>query len=399
MVMRLIPAVRSSARGSFLLLFGKQGLVLLFLCGVFDAHAQTPVTLAEPALAGSLSFSSRPTTVDTGVFGTWYVDGVLSGLGLVQSSPGAGDRTALADISNGQLIVQKADGLVQFYVQAGAYAIPALGVRYGHVSDATDTWGNFYSPLPQAFLRIVPNTDFSIEAGKLPTLVGAEDTFDFEDVNIERGLLWNQTSSVSRGVQANATLGAVVLNVSVNDGYYSDRFTWLTGEATWTINSASTLVLNGGGNLGRSGTSSVATPLLQNNSDVFNLAYTYMTAAFSITPNLQYSHVSADEGIGIRSGGETYAAAVMANYKFPPRLQLAGRLEYIASGGGANLLYGAGSSAVSLTITPTVTFGRLFVRADASVVGVIGSHAGAAFGENGNAGSQVRGLLETGVIF
>ncbi len=350
-------------------------------------------------MSGPLAFGSPPPSVDTGVFGKWYVDGVLSGLGLVQSSPTAGDRSALADVSNGQVIVQKIDGLVQFYVQAGAYAIPALGMRYGHLADATDSWGNFYTGLPQAFLKIAPSEDFSIEAGKLPTLIGAEDTFDFQDLNIERGLLWNQTNAVSRGVQVNYTLGAVAMNVSLNDGYYSDRFTWLTGEATWTINGASTLVLDGGGNFGKTGTATPATPLLQNNSAIFSLAYTYAKAPLSITPNLQFNHVAPDAAIGIGSGGDTYGAGVLANYKLSPRLQLGGRLEYIASDGRANLLYGAGSSAVSFTLTPTVTFGRLFVRADASVVGVIGSHAGAAFGRDGNAGSQVRGVLETGVVF
>ncbi len=400
MVMRVVSAVRDIRNKSLLLLsFKKEALALLCLCPTQAARAQTAPTLAVPALAGSLSFATPPPSVDTGIFGKWYVDGVLSGLGLVQSSPGAGDRNALADISNGQIIMQKIDGVVQFYVQAGAYAIPALGVRYGHLSDAVDAWGNFYTALPQAFLKIAPSADFSIEAGKLPTLIGAEYTFDFEDINIERGLLWNQTNAVSRGVQANYTLGAVVLNVSLNDGYYSNRFTWLTGEATWTINSASTLVLDGGGNLGRSATSSVATPLLQNNSDIFNLAYTYTKAALSITPNLQYNHVASDAKVGIFGGGDTYGAGVLANYRFTPRLQLAGRLEYITSDGRANLLYGAGSSAVSFTLTPTVTFGRLFVRADASIVGLVGSHEGAAFGRSGDAGSQVRGVLETGVMF
>ena len=399
MVIRVVSAVRDSREKGFLLLFCKKEALAFCLCIAQAAHAQTAPTLATPALAGSLSFGSPPPSVDAGLFGKWYVDGVLSGLGLVQSSASAGDRNALADISNGQIIVQKIDGLVQFYVQAGAYAIPALGVRYGHLSDATDAWGNFYTALPQAFLKVAPSADFSVEAGRLPTLIGAEYTFDFEDLSIERGLLWNQTNAVSRGVQANYTLGAVVLNVSLNDGYYSNRFTWLTGEVTWTINSASTLVLDGGGNLGRSAASTVATPLLQDNSDIFNLAYTYTKAALSITPNLQYNHVASDAGIGIFGGGDTYGAGVLANYKFTPRLQLAGRVEYITSDGRANLLYGAGSSAVSFTLTPTVTFGRLFVRADASVVGLVGWHEGAAFGRGGDAGSQVRGVLETGVMF
>ncbi len=61
-------------------------------------------------------------------------------------------------------------------------------------------------------------------AGKLPTLIGAEYTFTFENMNIERGLLWNQENAVNRGVQANFTSGPVAVSVSWNDGFYPNRY-------------------------------------------------------------------------------------------------------------------------------------------------------------------------------
>ena len=48
---------------------------------------------------------------------------------------------------------------------------------------------------------------FSIEVGALPTLIGDEYTFSFENLNIERGILWGAEPAVSRGVQANFTTG------------------------------------------------------------------------------------------------------------------------------------------------------------------------------------------------
>ena len=72
---------------------------------------------------------------------------------------------------------------------------------------------------------------FSIEAGKLPTLIGDEYTFTFENMNIERGLLWNQEPAVSRGVQANYTAGPLTSRVSWNDGYYSNVYNWISGSA------------------------------------------------------------------------------------------------------------------------------------------------------------------------
>lgn len=367
--------------------------------------APATVTLPVPGMAGSLAFSSPPYALDTGPLGKWYVTGVLSGLGLVQSNAGPTDKTGLADISNGQVFIQKIDGVVQFYAQVGAYSIPDLGTPYSHLTDTENALHNFFSAVPQAFLKIVPSDSFSIQAGKLPTLIGAEYTFDFENFNIERGLLWNQEPAVSRGVQANYTIGPVTLSLSLNDGYYSDRYNWLSGSATWTINPVSTLVFAAGGNLGKTGTATIATPLAQNNSSIYNLIYTYNKAPLTITPYFQYSHVSRNDAIGIYKSASTYSGAVIANYVFTPKFQLAGRGEYIKTDGGksdiapTNLLYGAGSGAFSFTITPTFTFNHFFVRADGSVVHIDSLVAGDGFGRDGTKSTQVRGLLEGGVIF
>jgi Putative beta-barrel porin-2, OmpL-like. bbp2 len=367
--------------------------------------APATVTLPTPGMAGSLAFSSNPYSIDVGPLGKWYVDGVLSGLGLVQSNPVARDETALADISNGQVIVQKTDGIVQFYAQVGAYSIPALGTQYNHLTSSSNALANYYSAVPQAFLKLAPTSNFSIEAGKLPTLIGAEYTFTFENFNIERGLLWNQEPAVSRGVQANYTLGPVAFSLSFNDGYYSDRFNWISGSATWTINSSNTLEFAAGGNLGQTGFSTIATPLAQNNSSIYNIIYTYNAAPFTITPYFQYSHVPANQSIGIIKSASSYGGAILANYAINDHWGLAGRLEYIATSGNGsnptntNLLYGAGSGAFSATITPTFTYNRFFARADLSVVDITNLVAGDGFGSNGNARTQVRSLLETGIIF
>ncbi len=49
-------------------------------------------------------------------------------MGLVQNNHVPGDDTQHADLSNGQVFIQKTDGWFQFYLQAGAYNIPDLGV-------------------------------------------------------------------------------------------------------------------------------------------------------------------------------------------------------------------------------------------------------------------------------
>ena len=367
--------------------------------------APATVTLPVPGMAGSLAFNSPPFALDTGPLGKWYIDGVISGLGLVQSDAVQSDKTGVLDLSNGQVFIQKIDGVVQFYAQVGAYSIPALGTPYSHLTDTSSALNNFFSAVPQAFLKIVPTDNFSIEAGKLPTLIGSEYTFSFENFNIERGLLWNQEPAVSRGVQANYTIGPVVLSLSVNDGYYSDRLNWLSGSATWTINPVSTLVFAAGGNLGASGTSTIATPLAQNNSSIYNIIYTYNKAPLTITPYLQYSHVNANANVGLYSSASTYSGAVIANYVFTPKFQLAARAEYIKTDGGSsdiaptNLLYGAGSGAFSFTVTPTFTYNHFFARADLSVVDITNLTAGDGFGHDGTSRTQARAILETGIIY
>jgi hypothetical protein len=363
--------------------------------------ASTNITLPVPGMTGPLGFSPTPFSLDLGPLGKNYVTGVLSGLGLAQTNPVPGDKNGRIDVSNAQIMIQKTDGVVQYYIQAGAYSIPALGTEYFPAGQANS---DFFGPVPQAFLKIAPAANFSIEGGKLPTLIGAEYTFSFENMNIERGLLWNQEPAVSRGVQANYTVGPVALAVSFNDGYYSGRYNWFSGSATWTINNSNTLEFAAGGNAGSTPKSTLATPLAQNNSSIYNIIYTFSSGPWTVTPYVQWSHVPKNAAFGFLQDANTYGAAVLTNYSFNSHFALAGRIEYIGStgsvsAGAPNLLYGPGSKAMSLTLTPTFQWNRFFARAEFSFVKIFDAVDGFAFGPNLNSTSQVRGLLETGVLF
>lgn len=384
----------------------------LLLLGAGAARAQTApaapapaapasVTLLAPGMSAPLAFPANPLALDVGPLGKWYVDGALTGLGLVQSNPLAVDNGGQADLSNGQIFLQKLDGLVQFYVQAGGYSFPTIGTPYVPVRHAVD---DYFGLVPQAFLKLVPTASFSIEAGKLPTLIGAESGFTFENMNIERGLLWNQEPVVSRGVQVSDTLNTVTVNLSLNDGYYSNVYNWVSGSLVWAMNGASTLTIDGGGNLGHTALSSFATPLVQNNSSIYNIIYTYSHGPWTITPYVQVSHVDTNPQLGILHAADSYGGALLANYTIDPHWSVAGRVEYLSTNGtpadGApNLLYGPGSNAVSVTVTPTWQFNRFFVRAELSYVSASSVTAGDGFGRTGTQTDQVRGMLEGGVLF
>lgn len=363
--------------------------------------APASAAMTMPAMAFPLVANPHPTSFDLGPLGPVYVTGAVSGLGILQNNVFPGDRGAQVDLSNGQVFIQNTTGPIQFFIQAGAYSLPSLGSPYIRAANAI---GDYFGPVPQGYVKFVPNSSFSIEAGKLPTLIGAEYTFTFENANIERGLLWNQEPAVSRGVQANYTVGPVAFALSLNDGYYSNRYNWLSGSATYTINTSNTLEFAAAGNLGTTNVSTLATPLAQNNSSIYNLIYTYTSGPVTIQPYLQYNHVPANTTLGIMHDASTYGAAVLANYAFTPSFSLAGRVEYIDSTGTAlngapSLLYGAGSRAVSFTVTPTYQYKIYFARAEFSYVKAYATTPGLAFGPNGTDTSQARALLETGILF
>jgi hypothetical protein len=365
-----------------------------------------PTAMTVPTMTGPLAANPNPINFEAGPLGPVYVTGAITPLLLWQNNPLPGDQRSLASLSNGQYIFQKTDGLFQYYVQTGVYTIPALGTAYVNTPKAT---GDYFTALPVANLKIAPTDAFSIQGGKLPTLIGAEYTFTFENMNIERGLLWNQEPAISRGAQLNYTAGPLAYSFSWNDGFYSDRFTWLTGSATYTLNSANTFEIVAGGNFAHTAKTTLATPLFQNNETILNAIYTYNAAPFTITPYFQFTHVPAASSIGAFSAASTYGGAILANYSFPddsllPGVSLPLRFEYVAStgspaSGAPNLLYGPGSNAWSITFTPTYQYKIFFARVEFSHVGTSSTTPGLVFGRDGNNTTQTRALLETGIIF
>ena len=365
------------------------------------AQAPAPVLPSSPSLTGPLHGNADPLHVDGGPLGTVYITGVISGLGLTQDNPFPGDHETRGDLSNGQVFIQTTEGPVQFFVQAGVYSLPSLGTPYFKAQDAIDLT---YGVVPQAFIKVVPTANFNVMVGALPTLMGAEYTFTFENMNINRGLLWNQENAVNRGVQANYTKGPLTVSLSLNDGYYSGKYNWLSGLVSYAVSPHDAISVVASGNVGRTLKSSFATPLLQNNGELYNLIWTHTAGPWTITPYLQYSRVPADPALGIAHSASTYGAAVLAKYSFTNEFSLAARAEYIKStgtvaNGAPSLLYGPGSSAWSLTATPTWQKGIFFIRGEGSYVSAQDVVPGFGLGKNFDKHSQTRGLIEAGVFF
>lgn len=362
--------------------------------------------MSQPSMLGPLLANPNPMSYEIGPLGKVYITGVVSGLGLVQAPVSPGDKRDRADVSDTQVIVQKIDGPVQFYAQAGVYSLPALGVPYIPSPRTTD---EFFGPLPVAFVKLAPTDSFSVQIGKLPTLIGAEVTFNFEDPNIQRGLLWNQENAVNRGIQANYATGPLTLSLALTDGFYSGRLNWLIGCAVYKFDDSNTLTFIGGANTKSDQTNTLATPVLQNNEQIYNLIYTYTSGPWSLTPYLQYTFVPKNAAIGTTRDASTMGGALLATYNFEPQFGLKGvtlpvRFEYITSSGSAadntpNLMYGPGSKAWSITVTPTYQRDIFFARAEFSYVRTASTTPGLVFGPSGTDKSQIRGLFQAGAIF
>ena len=386
------------------------------LCGLGLAAPHAHATLNPPK---AINFSAGP-------LGTLSAQGVLSAAGTWQSNPVeltgpaafGTDRHTRLDITNAELILQKTTGLVQFFAMAGSYNFPTLGEP---ILPTSAMPYYYYGAVPEAYITLAPTSHFSVEVGKLPTLMGGEYTWSWMNQNIERGLLWNSENAVSRGAQINYSTGPVSASLSFNDGYYSGHYNVLTGLFSYALNKTSTAsvffyhhfgstVLNNNTNPAYpiSINHVYATPENLDNSDIYNLLYTAKVGALTVSPYLQYIYApsSAKLGAGYAHSDHVFGAALLANYHFTPMWSAAARAEYETStgnptdpnAGNNNLLgYGPGAKAWSFTVTPTFQDKGFFTRVEFSYVRV--THSTAAFGAAGTAPNQVRGMIETGLTF
>jgi len=364
------------------------------------APATAPAPLSTFVLTGPLQWLP-PATFDAGPLGKLYVNGIVTGFSQFQNNHVPGDDSAQATLSNGQVFIQRADGKVQYYIQAGIYTMQALSAPF---VDAQTTMKNFYGPVPVAYLKVqaAKNTQFLV--GSLPTLMGAESTFTYQNFNIERGIVWNQENAINRGIQVNQTMGKYLSAAfSWNDGYYSNRYSWLSGSVTLTKGPHS-LVYDGMGNLGQTKFQTAATPI-QNNGYMHTVIYTYTKGPWIVSPYFQYGKLPTNPKVGVAKATSATGGALNVSYAFKSGFSLPARVEYLTSSGSVtdgsvNMLgFGAGSAGTTFTATPTYQKGGVFVRGDLAWVHATDYTPGSVFGTTGTAADQFRGVLEFGFIF
>lgn len=377
-------------------------LFFLLPCSAVGEEYQDP-----GASKSSLAFSDSPYSLNPSSIGEITITGIISGLGFSQTNAVPENPTHTADISNTQAIIRKNTGELQFYLQTGYYSTSSLGTSYQRANRQTiDTFG----AVPLVYLAAPIGEKWKLIGGKINSFGGYEETFTYQNINIDRGLLWNQTSNVSKGVELDYASGDFTAAFTLNDGFYSNELNWMGASAAYSISEKSTATLSWTGSIKASSINTIATPLAQNNSQIFNASYTYKSDRWMVAPYLQYTYIPTNTSIGILAPNQTMGAAVLVNYRLTQtaidngRISLPFRFEYITSNGNANknapnLLYGPSSGAWSATITPTYQMNRYFTRIELSYVQTINATSGLAFGSQGNSKTQSRAILEAGVLF
>jgi hypothetical protein len=396
------------------------GLILIAsLSGRALAEPQTPGP--KPQVLAAASPTPRPTATPTPApapsstsltLGPLTIDGVFSAFSLFTSqvnatgaldTPTGADLSNRTDISNGFLIVNKSSGTFRYGFAAGAYNIPVVGFSLNKtIQNGANT--SLYGALPSVYVEYAPTSYFNLQAGKLATFTGQESTYTYQNINIQRGILWNIETAVSRGIGATLTGSKFNGSLQVNDGYYSGNRLGVEGQITNTPNSNTTyefvFVIPNSSAPGNA-TASIA------NKTLYNPLLTYTTGKWQFQPYLLWVESPASSALGYTNAEHAFGAAFMGTYSLNTIWSLPFRVEYGKNGStqsdkspNANLLgYGPGSSAWTYTLTPTYRKGVFFARAEASDVTVSNLTPGTAFGAGGMQSNQFRSGLEAGLQF
>lgn len=387
--------------------------IALFLpSSLVFADDSLPESIVGYILGETLRFNPNPLNIQSELFGDWALEAVASGLAFHQSNPTGSNLSNHVGVSNLQVDIQKKNGPLKVYIQAGSYAIPTLGQAYLQANKNTES---SFGYIPEAYFALSMGNDWSLALGKIPSMGGVEATFSYQNSNIQRGLLWIQTNSVSSGVQLNYQEGNLSAALTVNDGSYSGVYNWVGGLVSIKTSADSAFTASWTGAVTANPTNTDKTPLLQNNAQISNLIYQYTGDRWTVTPYAQYTYTPLNPSIGIYGSTGTLGAAILTTYHVDPlvngvapnrHISIPTRVEYQSSFGNSNnanlpagLMYGPGSSAFSATMTPTIQSGRFFARTEFSYVKVFNGLAGSIFGPSGIINSQFRIMLETGIMY
>ncbi|MBV8197412.1 MAG: outer membrane beta-barrel protein [Candidatus Eremiobacteraeota bacterium] len=379
----------------------------LFGTLAFVAPLRASAQNASPSPGPSPTASPTPAPVpnvtwQTNVgYYTFETNGV-NAVGALDAPTGV-DQGGRADWSNIMVGVTRNTGVFRFGGTIGEYAFPVIGMALNPTfQQGANT--SLYSFVPSAYVQVVPSSAWTFTLGKMATLLGQENGFTWQNVDVQRGLGWSMEPTFSRGVRATYALGKFTGDLEYNDGFYSGNHRALEGLAGWAP-SANTNVqfafILPEVNTPPNPTASVA------NKREYDLMVTQQFGKLQLTPYFLSVRSPGYASLGYRGDETAYAGVLIANYVFSPAWSFGMRYETVGNNsvssdpsGNADLVgYGAGSRAQTITLTPEFKTGALSVRAEYSFVQLGAFIPGLGFGRTGNGNTQNRLGAELGVQF
>lgn len=371
------------------------------LFAMLAATAWAAPALADPA-PPSPSPAPSPVTVSGVLSGFTFTSDNPNATGALDTPTGA-DPSSRTQLANALLTVTANSGKFRFTVVAGAYAFPVVGLAINPTFQQFANT-NLYGPLPNAYAQYVPDSHWTISAGKLPTLLGQENTFTFQNPNIQRGLVWNMEPVVSNGIRVAYSGAHVSAALEYNDGFYSGNHRAFEGLLGWNPTSSNSwqfIFI-----LPDANTPSNATVLIGNKRE-YDLMYTQQLGKLQLLPYALWVQSPASTALAFAKSQSAFGAVLMASYAFNDTLSLAGRAETLADSSSTRdftfnsdlIGYGPGSSATTFTLTPAYKAAHLMVRGEWSYVYVNNLLPSLGFGPGGLRTNQTRFGLELGTQF
>lgn len=324
----------------------------------------------------------------------YSLDGAFSGY--------VSDQT---DASNALLTITKNTGEVRFTVTGGAYAFPTVGQPLAPTALQSGANTSLYSALPTYALEYVPSAHVTLSAGQLPSLMGQESGFTFQNINVQRGLIWAAETTFSRGVRLAYNNGKITGTLGYDDGYYSgNQGRALEGLAAWSPTANTTWQF--GFTLPGSNTPGNVTAAIANKRE-YDFMLTQQYGKLQLLPYVLIVISPASLSQGYAKAESSAGLALLANYAASSASTVGFRFESFnnasaisdASSNADLVGYGPGSGATTWTITPQWHPGPFFVRVDFSKVTLRNFTPGLGFGATGASANQNRVMGELGVQF
>lgn len=363
-------------------------------------------TNATPSPAPSSAPAAAPTATPAPLF-TW--GGALSGAsyssnpanatGALDTATGA-DQTTRTDLTNALVDATVNLGRLSAGATAGYYSFPIVGAAINPIDQAGANT-TLYSALPLYDVSYAVNSHLSFQAGKLVTLLGQESPFTYQNFNVQRGFGWAIEPLISRGIRGVYANGPWTLSLEENDGYYGGTSRAFEGALAYAASATQTISF--AAIVPQTDAPPNPTAAIANKRE-YDLMYAGTFGKVVLTPYLLW--VSSPAVPGFKYGTESaFLVSLLGTYNFTPQYSLGFRFETIGNGSAASdqsanadlIGYGPGSSARSITLTPTYKSGPYFARFEWSHVSVGTLTPGLGFGTAGDGASQNRYVLELGV--